>query len=96
MSKDELQGRSDVPQTLEDFMAEIKKSKSDAKTFALKLREMVPRIFFPFSFAQLHALLQDNKFMVSSSQLRSYNFIRLPFLNKELGQPKSKNIYTVM
>ncbi|XP_023520434.1 probable galacturonosyltransferase 12 isoform X1 [Cucurbita pepo subsp. pepo] len=42
MSKDELQGRLDnIPQTLEDFMAEIKESKPDAKTFALKLREMV-------------------------------------------------------
>lgn len=42
MSKDELQGRLDnVPQTLEDFMAEIKEKKPDAKTFALKLREMV-------------------------------------------------------
>lgn len=51
ISKDELQGKSDVPQTLEDFMAEIKKSKSDAKTFAIKLREMVPpSLFFFFSF----------------------------------------------
>ncbi|KAL0549995.1 hypothetical protein IC582_014490 [Cucumis melo] len=42
MSKDELQGRLDnIPQTLEDFMAEIKEIKPDAKTFALKLREMV-------------------------------------------------------
>lgn len=41
IGKDELQGRSDVPQSLEEFMAEIKKGKSDAKTFALKLREMV-------------------------------------------------------
>uniref|UniRef100_A0A2N9J0Y0 Hexosyltransferase n=1 Tax=Fagus sylvatica TaxID=28930 RepID=A0A2N9J0Y0_FAGSY len=41
IGKDELQGRSDVPQSLEEFMAEIKKEKSDAKTFALKLREMV-------------------------------------------------------
>jgi hypothetical protein len=48
ISKDELQGRSDVPQTLEDFMAEIKRSKSDAKTFAIKLREMVPPFFFFF------------------------------------------------
>jgi len=50
ISKDELQGRSDVPQTLEDFMAEIKRSKSDAKTFAIKLREMVPPFFFFFFF----------------------------------------------
>ncbi|KAL5736081.1 hypothetical protein ACOSQ2_030869 [Xanthoceras sorbifolium] len=41
ISKDELQGRSDIPQTLEEFMADIKESKSDAKTFAVKLREMV-------------------------------------------------------
>ncbi|XP_040990130.1 probable galacturonosyltransferase 12 [Juglans microcarpa x Juglans regia] len=41
IGKDELKGRSDVPQTLEDFMAEIKKTKSDAKTFAVKLREMI-------------------------------------------------------
>ncbi|KAG7953745.1 hypothetical protein I3843_12G125200 [Carya illinoinensis] len=41
IGKDELKGRSDVPQTLEDFMAEIKKTKSDAMTFAVKLREMV-------------------------------------------------------
>ncbi|KGN56159.1 probable galacturonosyltransferase 12 [Cucumis sativus] len=42
MSKDELQGRLDnIPQTLEDFMAEIKEIKPDAKTFALKLRKMV-------------------------------------------------------
>jgi hypothetical protein len=41
IGKDELQGRFDVPQSLEEFMAEIKKGKSDAKTFALELREMV-------------------------------------------------------
>ncbi|KAL5737796.1 hypothetical protein ACOSP7_030557 [Xanthoceras sorbifolium] len=41
ISKDELQGRSDIPQTLEEFMADIKESKSDAKTFAVKLRQMV-------------------------------------------------------
>lgn len=41
ISKDELQGRSDIPQTLEEFTAEIKESKSDAKTFAIKLRDMV-------------------------------------------------------
>jgi hypothetical protein len=46
ISKDELKGRSDVPQTLEDFMAEIKTGKSDAKTFAIKLREMVPPFYF--------------------------------------------------
>lgn len=41
IGKDELQGRSDIPQTLEDFMADIKKNITDAKTFAVKLREMV-------------------------------------------------------
>ncbi|KAH9803297.1 putative galacturonosyltransferase 12 [Citrus sinensis] len=41
MSKDELKGRSDIPQTLEEFMADMKESKSDAKTFAIKLRDMV-------------------------------------------------------
>lgn len=41
ISKDELQGRSDIPQTLQEFMAEIKDSKIDAKSFAIKLREMV-------------------------------------------------------
>lgn len=52
ISKDELKGRSDVPQTLEDFMAEIKKTKSDAKAFAVKLREMVLLpLFFAISFA---------------------------------------------
>lgn len=42
MSKDELKGRSDIPQTLEEFMADMKESKPDAKTFAIKLRDMVP------------------------------------------------------
>lgn len=41
LGKDKLQGRSDIPQTLEDFMTEVKESEYDAKTFALKLREMV-------------------------------------------------------
>ncbi|CAL0332865.1 unnamed protein product [Lupinus luteus] len=41
LSNDELQGRSDIPQTLEEFMIEIKKGGYDAKTFAVKLREMV-------------------------------------------------------
>ncbi|KAM7267445.1 hypothetical protein ACFE04_009611 [Oxalis oulophora] len=42
IGNDELKGRSDIPQTLEDFMAEIKKiSKIDAKSFAIKLREMI-------------------------------------------------------
>lgn len=41
MSKDELQGRSDIPQTLDEFMAVIRDTNLDAKTFAIKLREMV-------------------------------------------------------
>ncbi|XP_074589272.1 putative galacturonosyltransferase 12 [Curcuma longa] len=32
---------SDVPQTLEDFVAEMKSERSDAKAFALRLKEMV-------------------------------------------------------
>ncbi|RWW02833.1 hypothetical protein GW17_00034059 [Ensete ventricosum] len=32
---------SDVPQTLEEFIAEMKKDRTDAKTFALRLRAMV-------------------------------------------------------
>ncbi|CAI0437090.1 unnamed protein product [Linum tenue] len=45
IDKDELQGRTDIPQTLEEFMAEVKDSGFDARTFALKLREMV--LFLP-------------------------------------------------
>ncbi|KAL1346063.1 hypothetical protein AAHE18_08G162200 [Arachis hypogaea] len=41
LDKDELRGRSDIPQTLEEFMTEVKKGGFDAKTFAVKLREMV-------------------------------------------------------
>ncbi|KAI4322828.1 hypothetical protein L6164_022484 [Bauhinia variegata] len=41
VGKDELEGRSDIPQTLQDFMTEIKEGGYDAKTFAVKLREMV-------------------------------------------------------
>ncbi|WVY99532.1 hypothetical protein V8G54_025602 [Vigna mungo] len=41
LGKHELQGRFDIPQTLEEFMTEIKKGGHDAKTFAVKLREMV-------------------------------------------------------
>ncbi|XP_065862253.1 probable galacturonosyltransferase 12 [Euphorbia lathyris] len=41
LEEDELKGKTDVPQTLQEFMAEIKDTKLDAKTFALKLREMV-------------------------------------------------------
>lgn len=41
IGKDELKERSDIPQTLEEFMAEVKEGEYDAKTFAIKLREMV-------------------------------------------------------
>ncbi|XP_021892969.1 probable galacturonosyltransferase 12 isoform X3 [Carica papaya] len=41
LSQEELKGRSDIPQSLEEFMAEMKETKTDAKTFAVKLREMV-------------------------------------------------------
>ncbi|KAE8733274.1 putative galacturonosyltransferase 12 [Hibiscus syriacus] len=41
VSKDEVQGKTDVPQTLQEFMSEMKQSILDAKTFALKLREMI-------------------------------------------------------
>ncbi|KAF3453533.1 hypothetical protein FNV43_RR03973 [Rhamnella rubrinervis] len=41
INKDELERRTDVPQSLEEFMAEIRETKSDAATFAVKLREMV-------------------------------------------------------
>ncbi|XP_057950213.1 probable galacturonosyltransferase 12 [Malania oleifera] len=41
LSKEEIQKLSEVPQSLEDFMAEIKDSRSDAMAFALKLRAMV-------------------------------------------------------
>ncbi|KAJ8514102.1 hypothetical protein OPV22_004536 [Ensete ventricosum] len=38
---DEPTGGSDVPQTLEEFIAEMKRDRTDAKTFALRLRAMV-------------------------------------------------------
>ncbi|KAK7335393.1 hypothetical protein VNO80_27203 [Phaseolus coccineus] len=41
LGKHELQGRFDIPQTLEEFMTEMKSGGYDAKTFAIKLREMV-------------------------------------------------------
>ncbi|CAN1325812.1 Probable galacturonosyltransferase 12 [Linum perenne] len=41
IDKDELNKRTDIPQTLEEFMVEVKDSRLDARTFALKLREMV-------------------------------------------------------
>lgn len=41
LGQDDLKGRNDIPQTLDEFMAEVKDSNLDAKSFALKLREMV-------------------------------------------------------
>ncbi|KAB2044254.1 hypothetical protein ES319_D01G075800v1 [Gossypium barbadense] len=41
VSKDEVLGKTDVPQTLQEFMSEMKQSRSDAKAFALRLREMI-------------------------------------------------------
>ncbi|OIV99167.1 hypothetical protein TanjilG_19663 [Lupinus angustifolius] len=41
LGKDELEGRSDIPQTLKEFMTEMKEGGYDAKAFAIKLREMV-------------------------------------------------------
>ncbi|EEF39528.1 conserved hypothetical protein [Ricinus communis] len=41
LDQDDLKGRSDIPQTLEEFMADVKDTKLNAKTFAIKLREMV-------------------------------------------------------
>ncbi|KAG5255133.1 galacturonosyltransferase [Salix suchowensis] len=41
LGNDELKGRRDIPQTLEEFMDEVKNTRLDAKNFALKLREMV-------------------------------------------------------
>ena len=49
LSKYELEGRSDIPQTLEEFMTDVKEDAYDAKTFAIKLREMVP---LSYSFQQ--------------------------------------------
>ncbi|CAN1147168.1 Probable galacturonosyltransferase 12 [Linum perenne] len=42
ISKNEqLIGRKDIPHNLEEFMSQVKESRYDARTFALKLREMV-------------------------------------------------------
>lgn len=41
LDKYEMEGKSDIPQTLEEFMTEMNKGGYDAKTFAIKLREMV-------------------------------------------------------
>ena len=50
LGNDELKGRRDIPQTLEEFMDEVKNKRLDAKTFALKLREMVAIHAFIISF----------------------------------------------
>ncbi|GAA0157255.1 hypothetical protein Leryth_010114 [Lithospermum erythrorhizon] len=36
-----VQGGNEIPQTLEDFLAEMRESSSDAKIFAIKLRAMI-------------------------------------------------------
>lgn len=41
LGNDELKGRVDIPQTLEEFMINMKEGRYDVKTFAVKLREMV-------------------------------------------------------
>lgn len=41
VNQDELRAGAEIPQTLEDFMAEIRDSRPDAKAFALKLKAMV-------------------------------------------------------
>ncbi|GFS29151.1 galacturonosyltransferase 12 [Actinidia rufa] len=41
VSQDEIQGDGDIPQTLEDFVAEMKDVRPDAKTFASRLKAMV-------------------------------------------------------
>ncbi|CAL0322956.1 unnamed protein product [Lupinus luteus] len=57
LSKDELQGRSDIPQTLEEFMIEMEKGEYDAKTFAVKLREMVTLMEQRTRMAKIHEYL---------------------------------------
>lgn len=45
----EIKGEVDIPQSLEEFLAEIKKeSVSDAKTFAVKLKAMVKYCYMLF------------------------------------------------
>jgi len=60
IGNDELKGRFDIPQTLEEFMVKMKEGGYDAKTFAVKLREMVQHcpLLFPCSHC-LHALTQS-------------------------------------
>lgn len=40
-NENEIQSVLEIPQTLEDFIAEMKDERPDAKTFALKLKSMV-------------------------------------------------------
>lgn len=50
-SLNEIKGDVEIPQTLEEFVAELKEeSVSDAKTFAVKLRAMVTLIICCFKF----------------------------------------------
>lgn len=37
----ETQSEQEIPQTMEDFIADMKNEKPDAKTFAIKLKAMV-------------------------------------------------------
>lgn len=41
VNENEIQAGQEIPQTLEDFIAEIKDERPDAKTFAAKLKAMV-------------------------------------------------------
>ncbi|XAR56639.1 Polygalacturonate 4-alpha-galacturonosyltransferase [Bertholletia excelsa] len=41
LSEDEVEADTDVPQTLEDFIAEMKNARPDARTFAVRLKSMV-------------------------------------------------------
>ncbi|KAG5546382.1 hypothetical protein RHGRI_018534 [Rhododendron griersonianum] len=42
-NEDEIQGDAEIPQTLEDFVAEMKDTRPDAKTFASRLKAMRTR-----------------------------------------------------
>ncbi|KAE9458185.1 hypothetical protein C3L33_09913, partial [Rhododendron williamsianum] len=41
-NEDEIQGDAEIPQTLEDFVTEMKDTRPDAKTFASRLKAMLP------------------------------------------------------
>jgi alpha-1,4-galacturonosyltransferase len=71
LGNDELKGRSDIPQTLEEFMDEVKNTRLDAKTFALKLREMVPHfsLFCLMSNACCGNFLSQNCQQIDISQV---------------------------